>query len=136
VSSEQVSVSVASYASQEVLLFGEVPGLERAVAYRGPETVLDLLQRVGGLAPGAAPDEIQVVRTHVADGRPPEVFRVDLRAILYKHDMETNVRLEPFDQVHIGQSRTSRLGSCLPPLFRPVYDSLSGLKQSTSSPRP
>jgi hypothetical protein len=123
---------VAAYRSEQVFLFGEVSGAQRAVPYQGPETVLDLLQRVGGLGAGAAPGDVQVVRAHVADGGRPEVFQVDLEAILRKKDQETNVRLEPFDQVYVGSSRPCRLSSCVPPWLRPLYESVCGLRRPAS----
>jgi len=121
---EYVDVWVAEYKSQCLYLFGEVNGLQRAVAYRGQETVLDLLQRVGGITPGAAPDEVYVVRSRIADGERPEVFYVDLRAIVVDHDLKTNLRLQPFDQVHVGATRRARLEKCLPPWLRPLFHSL------------
>lgn len=120
---DAVRVRVAEFNSQRVYVHGEVAGLQRAVPYQGPETVLDLLQRVGGLSRGAATGDIQVVRAHVADGRPPEVFRVDLEAILRRGDQATNVRLEPFDQVYVGQTRRKCLACCLPPWLRKVCGS-------------
>jgi hypothetical protein len=103
------------------------------VAYQGPETVLDLLQRVGGLGSGAAGD-VQIVRAHVADGGAPEVFQVDLEAILRKKDQETNVRLEPFDQVYIGQSHRCLLSSCLPPWMRPLFEGACGMRRADKAP--
>jgi protein involved in polysaccharide export with SLBB domain len=129
VSPEQVQVEVVEYSSQYLYLFGEVAGLQRAVPYQGPETVLDLLHRVGGLTPGAAPRDIRIVRPHIADGKTPEVFHIDLAAIILRNDPETNINLEPYDQVHIGQSRRSYIGSCLPPWLRPIYDRLCGMKR-------
>jgi protein involved in polysaccharide export with SLBB domain len=73
-----VAVRVAEFNSQQLFVYGEVAGLQRAVPYQGPETVLDLLQRTGGLTPGAAAGNVQIVRAHVADGKPPEEFQVDL----------------------------------------------------------
>jgi polysaccharide export outer membrane protein len=113
-----VRVRVAEYKSQLLYLFGEVDDKHQVVPYRGPETVLDLLQRVGGVAPGAAPSNVRVVRAHVADGKPPEVFQVDLAAIVLEHDLATNVRLEPFDRIHIGQSDSERWACCAPPWLR------------------
>jgi protein involved in polysaccharide export with SLBB domain len=124
----QVRAQVVGYNSQQIYLFGEAAGGERAVSYEGPETVLDLLQRVGGVAPGAAAGDVQVVRSHVADGSSPELFQVDLQAILVRHDQKTNVRLEPFDQVYIGQSRRSSVTSCLPPWLRPLFERICGLR--------
>ena len=113
-----VRVSVQEYNSQQLYLFGEIADKHQIVPYRGPETILDLLQRVGGGTQGAALADVRVVRPHVADGQPPEVFHVDLNAILVKKDLQTNVRLEPADHIHIGQNRRSRVTCQLPPWLR------------------
>jgi protein involved in polysaccharide export with SLBB domain len=118
---EQVHVTVAEYNSQCLYLFGQVAGSQRVVPYQGPETVLDLLHRVGGLQQDAAIGDITVVRPHVAEGKTPEVFHVDLAAIVLRHDPETNILLQPFDQIHIGQSQRSSLCDCLPPWLRSVF---------------
>ena len=125
---EQVRVAVAQYKSQYLYLFGPDAGIQRAVAYHGPETVFDLLHRVGGLPTRAAVRDITVIRPHVAEGKRPEVFHIDLAAIVLRNDPETNILLEPFDQVHIGQSRRACFSDCLPPWLRPVYDRLCGMK--------
>ena len=127
VPAERTHVRVADFDSQQLYLVGEVPAEQQVVAYRGPETILDLLQRVG-LATGSAPGDIRVIRGHVADGKPPEVFRVDLQAILIKHDQQTNIRLEPGDHVHVGERRPSRLACCVPPWLMPLYRALWGVK--------
>ena len=124
-----VRVRVAEYNSQQVYLVGEVTGLQRAVPYQGPETVLDLLQRTGGITPGAAPGEVHVVRAGVAEGRPPQVFHIDLRAIVLGRDQRTNLRLQPFDQVYVGESQQSCFAKCVPPCLRAVYDGLWGMRR-------
>jgi protein involved in polysaccharide export with SLBB domain len=126
---EQVQVRVVQHNSQHLFLIGEVDAQHQVIAYRGPETVLDLLQRVG-LASGAALGDIHVVRGHVADGKPPEVFHVDLPAILLKHDQQTNIRLEPCDHIHVGERRPSRMADCVPPWLRPVYSKLWGVNET------
>jgi protein involved in polysaccharide export with SLBB domain len=123
---EYVDVRVAEFRSQCLYLFGEVNGLQRSVPYLGQETVLDLLQRVGGITQGAAPEEVYVVRSRVLEGQRPEIFHVDLRAIVVDHDPKTNVRLEPFDQVHVGATRRARLEKCIPPWLRPLFHALCG----------
>lgn len=133
---DRVGVVVAEYNSQQLFLYGQVGGGARAVPYQGPETVLEMFQRAGGLTPGAAPHDIQVVRGHVADGRPTETFDIDLEAILYKNDQGTNVRLQPFDQVYVGQSRRSSLVRSLPPWLRPLYKDLFGLARPTAGKVP
>ena len=101
---DQVQVRVAEFRSQYLFLFGEINGLQRSVPYQGQETVLDLLQRVGGLTAGAAPEDVYVIRSRIADGQRPEIFRVDLNAIVLKQDYRTNLRLQPFDQIHVGET--------------------------------
>jgi protein involved in polysaccharide export with SLBB domain len=123
-----VQVRVAAFESQELYLFGPGVSLQRSVAYQGQETVLDLLQRVGGITPGAAPEDVYVVRSRIAEGERPEVFHVDLRAIVLQHDYQTNLRLQPFDQVHVGETRRSRLEKCVPPCLLPLYQALCGTR--------
>ena len=127
VPAEVVRVRVTGYNSQQLYLVGEVESAHQVVSYRGPETILDLLQRVG-LPSSASLGDIRVVRGHVADGKPPEVFHVDLQAILVKHDQQTNIRLEPCDHVHIGERRPSRLACCIPPWLKPLYSQLWGVQ--------
>jgi protein involved in polysaccharide export with SLBB domain len=121
---EQVQVDVVKFRSQHVILLGQVIGWQRVVPYRGQETVLDVLRRTGGITRGAAPDDVYVVRTHLEDGRRPEIFRVDLAAILVKGDDKTNLRLMPFDQVYVGETRQCRLEKVMPPVLRPMYQML------------
>jgi protein involved in polysaccharide export with SLBB domain len=127
---ESVKVRIQDYRSQQVYLVGEVHGLQRAVPYQGPERVADLLQRVGGLAPGAATADVKVIRAHVAEGKAPEVFPVDLQSILLKRDQRTNVLLQPFDEIMVGETRQSYLAHSLPPLLLPLYQSLFGLQET------
>jgi protein involved in polysaccharide export with SLBB domain len=115
-----VEVRMVSYASRQIFVHGEECGLQRAMPYVGPETVEEFLQRLGGLGPDCAAGDIQVVRSHVADGKPPQVFTIDLEAIVLHHDQESNVRLEPFDQVYLGQSSRSFISHNLPMWMRPL----------------
>jgi polysaccharide biosynthesis/export protein len=105
---------------------------QRAVPYRGPETVLDLLQRVGGITPGAAPSDVHVIRSRLAENKPPEVFHIDLRAIVINQDQSTNLRLQPFDQVFVGEANRSSLEKCIPPFLRPAYEKLCGIRRPGS----
>jgi len=125
VPAEEVHVQVAEHQSQHLYLFGEIGASNPVVTYRGPETIVDLLQRIGTSADAALGD-IQVVRAHVADGTPPEVFHVDLAAIVLKRDMHTNIRLEPFDRIHVGQNRRSKVTCHLPPWMRRMCESKKG----------
>jgi protein involved in polysaccharide export with SLBB domain len=121
---DQVKVAVAGYHSQHVILFGQVIGWQRVVPYQGQETVLDLLHRTGGITRGAAPGDVHVVRTHMENGKRPEVYRIDLAAIVMKNDERTNLRLLPFDQVYVGETRQCRIEKIIPPWLRPIYQAL------------
>jgi protein involved in polysaccharide export with SLBB domain len=133
VPSDQVQVRVAEYHGECVFLFGEVIGMQRAVPYKGQETVVELLQRTGGITAGAAPRECYVVRPHVGDTQRPQVFHVDLEAIVVEHDQRTNVRLQPFDQVHVAGTRCAGLEKCVPPWLRPLYKRLCGWLPAVAS---
>jgi protein involved in polysaccharide export with SLBB domain len=133
---QRVVVRVAEFKSREVYLSGPGIGIPRTVPYRGPETVLDVLQRMGGITPAAAPEQVYVVRSHIADGERPEVFHVDLRAIVMKNDDKTNVRLQPFDQVYVGETRQGKLDKCLPPWLRPLYQLIWGIREPAGGANP
>jgi protein involved in polysaccharide export with SLBB domain len=131
---DRIKVRVAEFNSREIYLSGPGVGTPRTIPYRGPETVLDVLQRVGGITPAAAPEEVYVVRSHVADGNRPEVFHVELRAIVLKKDDKTNVRVQPFDQVYVGETRQGKTEKCLPPWLRPVYEAFWGIGPPARDP--
>jgi polysaccharide export outer membrane protein len=69
------------------------------------------------------------VRSHVAGGTSPELFQVDLAAILLHGDPTTNVRLEPFDQIYIGQTQRSCLKPLLPPWAQALHERLTGMRR-------
>jgi protein involved in polysaccharide export with SLBB domain len=117
----QVHVRVEQFNSQPIYVFGEVVGWQRPVPYLGPETVLDLLKRVGGLTAGGAPDDVYVIRPHITEGSRPQVFHVDLRAIVLKGDQRTNLCLQPFDQVHVGESHRAKWKHCIPPILHSLF---------------
>jgi polysaccharide biosynthesis/export protein len=125
----EIHLRVAEYQSQRIYLFGQVVGFQRAVPYQGPEPVGDLLRRIGGITPGAATGSIYVVRPGLMEGRQPEVFHVDLQAILLRNDQRTNVRLQPFDQVFVGETRPFSLEKCIPPILRPIYETICGMRR-------
>jgi polysaccharide biosynthesis/export protein len=134
-SAENVRARVVEFHSAHVLLFGEVVGFQRSIPYRGQETVLDLLQRVGGITVGAEPKDVYVVRPHLGDSLRPEVFHVDLHAIVVKHDYKTNLRILPFDQIYVGETCQAKLERALPPWIRTVCQTLGHSQDAPSPPR-
>ena len=133
VPADKVHVHLAEYRSQQVFLFGQVAGQRRVVPYQGPESVRELLQRVGGITPGAAPGDVYVIRSRVPDGQRPEVYHVDLHAIVLEHDPRTDIRVQPFDQIYVGQNRRSVFEKCFPPCLQPIYELFSGLYSRKAS---
>lgn len=128
-SREDVAVRVVEYKSQQIYLFGQVQGAQRQVPYQGGEPVLQLLQRVGGITPGAEPNDIYVVRPRLASGRPPEVFHVHLREIVSGKDLHSNLIVQPYDEIHVGERRKSCFFKCLPPCLRPFFRSFCGMRR-------
>jgi polysaccharide export outer membrane protein len=123
---DSVTVAMTDFASQRVYLFGQVAGEQRSVPYQGPELVTDLLRRVGGITPDGAPNEVRVIRHDDPGSAEPQIFQVDLQAILIRGDEKSNVRIQPYDQIYVPESRACRIGKCLHPLLRPVGRVLSG----------
>jgi protein involved in polysaccharide export with SLBB domain len=120
-------VRVAEYHSQQLFLFGQAVGWQRSAPYVGQETVLDLLQRVGVLTPGAKPHDVYVVRAHIADAGRPEVYHVDLENVVVRHEQKTNLRLLPNDQVYIAETRQDIIERLLPPWLQPLFQAFAPL---------
>jgi protein involved in polysaccharide export with SLBB domain len=118
---ERIHCKVASHRSRVVFVHGPIEGGERIEVYRGPENVVAFLRRCGGLSSGADVCDVHVIRGNVASGAKPQVFRVDLEAILLRGDARTNVLLQPFDEICVGELPRSRIGKTLPGWLRPFF---------------
>lgn len=116
---EQVSCRVVSPQSRVVYVRGPITGGYRALPYQGPETVLGFIHRCGGLTPGADVRDVHVIRGNVARGDKPQVFAVDLEAILMHGDPKSNFVLQPFDELWIGELPRSKIGRAMPEWMRP-----------------
>jgi protein involved in polysaccharide export with SLBB domain len=126
-SPERVGVRLAAARSSRVYVHGPIRGRSRVVPYQGPELVIDLLRRIGGLPPGSKLNQVYVVRPNVAGGGPPEVFRVDVAAVLIDGNHATNIPLRPSDEVYVGETRRSVVSRMLPDWLGRAYRRLSGL---------
>jgi protein involved in polysaccharide export with SLBB domain len=125
---DRVTVRVADPRAARVYVAGPDNGRLRAVAYRGPEPVLDFLARAGAVQPGATRlNDVYVVRPNVAAGTRPQVFHVDVEAVLLDGDPATNVPVRPADEVYVGETRRSSFARLLPAWLRPLYRRLVGL---------
>jgi polysaccharide biosynthesis/export protein len=124
---EAVTVSLAAPRSGRVVVYGPVRGRARAVPYQGPEPVLDFLKRIGGLPPGSKLNQVYVIRPNVALAMQPQVFRVNVPAVLVDGDNHTNVPLQPDDQVYVGETKLSSLSRLMPDWLGTVYRRVTGL---------
>lgn len=127
VSPDRVTVRLAAPRSSRVFLHGPIRGRTRIVPYQGPEPVINFLSRVGGLPPGSRLNQVYVVRPNVAQGGRPEVFQVDVASVLLDGDQQTNVPIEPSDEIYIGETKRSVFARILPDWLGPAYRRLSGL---------
>ena len=124
---ERVSVQLAAPRSSRIFVHGPIRGRTRVVPYQGPEPVIDFLTRIGGLPPGSKLNQVYVVRPNVASGEQPEVFRVNVPAVLIDNNQATNVALQPSDEVYIGETSRSVFARVLPDWLGPAYRRLTGL---------
>ncbi len=140
---EEVRIKVASWAALDVsrvdvrlaearagrlYLHGPENNQQRVIPYRGPEPVVEFLWRVGAMKQGCTDlRDVHVLRSNVAVGYPPEVFKVDVEAVLLDGDQRTNVVLQASDQVYVGETRRSSFSRLLPEWVRPMYRKIVGL---------
>lgn len=123
-----IHIEIEDARRARLLILGPDNGRQRVVPYLGPETVLEVLIRVGALRPNATNwHDVYVLRPNVAEGRPAEVFTVDLEAILLDHDGRTNIVVNPADQIYVGETRRSSFVRLLPEWMKPIYRQIMGL---------
>jgi polysaccharide biosynthesis/export protein len=127
VTPERVEVKLAAPRSSRIFLHGPIRGRTRVVPYQGPEPVIDFLTRVGGLPPGSKLSQVYIVRPNVAAGAQPEVFRVNVPAVLIDGNPTTNVTLRPSDEVYVGETSRSVFARVLPDWLGIVYRRVTGL---------
>jgi len=127
VTAELVKCEVKAHHSRVIFVHGPIAGGDRAVEYRGPENVITFIRRCGGLKPGADFKDIHIVRPNVANGSKPKVIVVNLEAILLQGNPHSNVLLQPFDEICIGEMARSKVGKALPHWLNPLYRVLCGL---------
>jgi len=124
-----VACRVVDYRSRMVYVFGPVNGPPRPVPWQGPETVIDLLRRIGGLQLGASYRKLYLVRGNITrSGTPPEVFTIDLKAVLRDNDPRTDIVVEPFDEIYVDETRRSEFVKRLPDWLQPVVRLIVGVR--------
>lgn len=127
VSEEQVRLRLAAPRSAQIYVHGPIRSRLQMIPYQGPEPVMDLLRRIGGLPPGSKLNEVYVVRPNVARGQKARIYHIDVEAILLDNDQRTNLVLQPSDVIYVGETRRSSFSRILPDWLRPLYRKLTGL---------
>ena len=121
----RVRVALVDPSAKFLTVHGPEANRQQMLVYRGPERVVELLQRLGALKPGCTdPRDIGVIRPNAAIGAAPEIFHVDFEAIFLDNDDSTNIALQPGDQIYVGETRRSSFGRLLPDWLMPIYKKL------------
>ena len=121
ISTDDVTITVVEPRAARVYLSGPDSGKRRIVTYIGPERVLDFLHRVEALTPGLTDiRDVTVVRRNVASGSESEVFPLDWSAVVLGKS-DSNVMLQPSDEVYVGEMRRSSFTRMLPRWAVPSY---------------
>lgn len=124
-----VTVTVVGFNSQEIYVWGEVARVG-PLPYTGEMTIMEALNRAGGLLGRAEPKAVQVNR----DGK---VWKVNLEDIVINGKTKDNIYLQPGDVVFVPLNGFARVGFALDNVFYPLRaffsfiflgDSVSDLK--------
>ncbi|WP_020471933.1 polysaccharide biosynthesis/export family protein [Zavarzinella formosa] len=116
----QVICRVSQHRSRVVHVFGPGGETPSTLPYAGTERVTDALNRAG-LSNHQNLAEVRVIRRNTATGRPEENFLVDLTAIR-SGDPQTNLILEPNDEIRLTETSPTFLTRTLPAWFKPEND--------------
>lgn len=119
----KVFVSVVGYNSKHIYVYGEV-GHQGQVAYTGYETVRDAIGAVGGVTPRAATNRVKVIR---GDPKDPEIYKVDLRALVIEGQTLQDVSLAENDAIYVPPTWLAWVGYQIDAVMFPFRDLFSGL---------
>ncbi len=117
-----VAVSVVSFRSQHVYVFGEVAGAGR-YAYNGSDTVLDLMARAQPTRLADA-NRIQVLRPS-PDGETAERMTIELNKWVEEGIVDRNALLKSGDMIYVPPNGLARVGLALQQLLLPLQPAAS-----------
>jgi len=120
----RILVTVTGYNSKHIYIYGEV-GRQGSLPYTGTQTVMDVMGEVGGFGRRAAPARVRVIRR---DPENPEIYRVDLRKLLYEGDVSQDVSLAENDVIYVPPWWGAQLGYWIDDIlfpFNPIFRTLS-----------
>ena len=130
----RILVTVTRHSSKHVYVYGEVrrPG---AIPYTGTMTVSDLMGKVGGYSTRAAAWRARAVRR---DAEHTDIFRVNLRKLMYAGDITQEVSLAEDDILYVPPTCFAWVGYQIESLIFPFTGATSarGTFSSLASPVP
>jgi len=116
-------VSVIGYNSKHVYVYGEVRS-QGDVPYTGYTTVADVIGQVGGVTRRAATGRVRVIR---GDPEAPEIYKVDLDALIYDGDTLQDVSLAENDVVYVPPTALAWVGYQIDQLLFPFRSVLGAI---------
>jgi polysaccharide export outer membrane protein len=119
----QLLVSVTGYNSKHIYMYGEV-GRPGQLPYTGYMTVRDAIGEVGGVTSRAASGRVKVVR---GDPDDPEIFKVDLDAMIDDGDTLQDVSLAENDTVYVPPTVLAWIGYQVDSLLFPFRSLVSAI---------
>lgn len=120
----RILVTVTDYRSKHLYVYGEV-GRQGSIPYTGAQTVMDVMGEVGGYNRRAAPSRVRVIRR---DPEHPEIYRVDLKKLLYEGDISQDVSLAEDDVIYVPPWWGAQLGYWIDDVlfpFSPIFSAAS-----------
>lgn len=125
----RIALTLAEARAKQLYLSGPENNVRRMVPYLGPETATAFLARAGAIKPNCTElRRVYVIRENLAVNAKPELFHIDLAAVLQRGDVSSDILLEPSDQIVVGETNRSSLARLIPDWFRPIYERLVGLR--------
>jgi len=118
----QFIVTVTAYLSKHYSIYGEVRG-QGQQPYTGYQTVSDAIGAAGGVTSRAATKRVRVIR---GDPYDPEVYKIDLRALLYEGDTRQDVSLAENDVIYVPPTVLAWVGYRIDELLFP-FRSILGI---------
>ena len=118
-----VDCRVSQARSRVIHVFGPAGSTPSTLPYTGAERVTEALVRAG-ISPLEHISEVTVIRRNTATGQPPETVRVNLPGI-NAGDPQTNIALEPNDEIHVQSPNPSLITRLLPDRLRLVGAALA-----------
>ena len=117
----RILIIVTAHASKHIYVFGET-GYRGALPYTGSQTVADIMGQVGGYTNRASPTRARVIRRDIEHR---EVYRVNLKKLIYEGDYTQDLSLAENDILYVPSNWMAWLGYKLENILFPLNTSLS-----------